>query len=233
MTDTPSLPFRLEGGARAPRILARIMDTDVTVAEFPATGTLRPDALRPVVASTCLAALNTAFQRDGHDESGPAVPLDLLALALIACDEADVAFAVVNIGDGLTPQARRAAGEAWVLIQEAIGARRGSDCVYAQVARENRAVLRARVAADAIDRYADAVQSGQDPDAARGEALAAAADPTTKHDDPADTVWNLARELVAAWPEFDGDEPVSGADTVAWLTEMRSRFRRALLPRQC
>lgn len=225
MTSSTSPGFRL---ARGPRIVARTPEAEVTVAEFPAAGNHALDALRPVFARLCVAALSSGFSPEGVEAGTETPPLELLGLALTACDEADVAFAVLNINDGLTPQARRALGEAWVLVQEAIGARRGADSVHAQAARENRALLRGSVAADAVNRYVVALSAGADPEAAREAAVAAAAEPLAELDPAIETVWALARECVAAWPELDGDEPVSGADLVEWLAGMRDRLRRAL-----
>jgi len=214
--------------ARGPRILARTLEAEVPVAEFPASGNPALDALRPVFARLCLAGLSSGFSPEGAEAGTATPPLELLGLALTACDEADVAFAVLNINDGLTPQARRALGEARVLVQEAIGARRGADSVDAQAARENRALLRGCVAADAVDRYVAAVSAGTDPEAAREAAVAAAAGPLAKLDPGVETVWDLAREIVAAWPQLDGDDPQSGADVVEWLAGMRERLRHAL-----
>ena len=226
MTSSSTSPgFRL---ARGPRILARTAEAEVPVAEFPATGNRALDALRPMFARLCVAALSSGFSPEGAEAGTETPPLEFLGLALTACDEADVAFAVLNINDALTPQARRALGEAWVLVQEAIGARRGADSVHAQAARENRALLRGSVAADAVDRYVAALAAGADREAAREEAVADAAEPLAELDPAVETVWNLARECVAAWPELDGDDPVSGADVVEWLAGMRGRFRRAL-----
>jgi hypothetical protein len=217
--------FRL---ARGPRIIARTPDAEVPVAEFPASGNRGLDALRTLFARLCVAALSRGFSADGSGAATETPPLELLGLALTACDEADVAFAVLNINDGLTPQARRALGEAWVLVQETIGVQRGFTSVHVQAARENRAALRGCVAADAVDRYAAAVRAGADPDDAREAAVAAAARAPAELDPGVETVWDLARECVAAWPALDADEPVSGADAVEWLAGMRDRFRRAL-----
>lgn len=226
MTSSSTPPgFRL---VRGPRILARTPEAEVPVAEFPASGNRALDALRPMFARLCVAALSSGFSLEGAKAGTEAPPLELLGLALTACDEADVAFAVLNINDGLTPQARRALGEAWVLVQEAIGARRGADSVHAQAARENRALLRGCVASDAVDRYVAAVAAGADPEAAREAAVAAAAEPLAEIDPPVETVWDLAREIVSAWPQLDGDGPVSGADVVEWLAGMRERLRCAL-----
>ncbi|MBB4635962.1 hypothetical protein [Longimicrobium terrae] len=225
MTSSSTPPgFRL---ARGPRILARTAEAEVPVAEFPASGNPALDALRPVFARLCLAALSSGFSPDGS-EAAETPPLELLGLALTACDEADVAFAVLNINDGLTPQARRALGEAWALVQEAIGARRGADSVHAEAARENRALLRGCVAADAVDRYVAALSAGADPGAAREAAVAAAIEPPAALDPAVETVWDLARECVTAWPQLGGEDPLSGADVVEWLAGMRDRFRRAL-----
>lgn len=217
--------FRL---ARGPRIIARTEEAEVPIAEFPATGNRALDALRPMLARLCVAALSNGFSPEGAEVATETPPLELLGLALTACDEADVAFAVVNINDGLTPQARRALGEAWVLVQEAIGARRGADSVHAQAARENRALLRASVAADAVDRYVSALSAGAAPAAARETAVAAAAEPLAELDPAVETVWDLAREIVAAWTQLDGESPVSGADVVEWLAGIRERLRGSL-----
>lgn len=225
MTSSTAPVFRL---VRGPRILARTSESEVLVAEFPSSGNSALDTLRPLFAKLCLTALSTGFSPEGQEPPTAAAPLELLGLALTACDEADVAFAVLNINDGLTPQARRALGEAWVLVQEAIGARRGADSVHAQAARENRAALRGCVAADAVDRYVAALSAGADPEAAREAAVAAAAEPPAGLDPAVETVWDLARECVATWPQLDGDDPVSGADVIEWLGGMRDRFRRAL-----
>jgi hypothetical protein len=225
MPSSTAPGFRL---ARGPRIIARTPDAEAPVAEFPASGNRALDALRPVFARLCLAALSSGFSAEGAGPGTEAPPLELLGLALTACDEADVAFAVLNINDNLTPQARRALGEAWVLVQEAIGARRGADSLHAQAARENRALLRGCVAADAVDRYVAALAAGADPEGAREAAVAAAAAPLAEPDPAVKSVWDLARECVVAWPQLDGDEPVSGADVVEWLAGMRDRLRRAL-----
>lgn len=228
MTSTASPGFRLEPGVRGPRIVARTAGTEVLVAEFPRSGDPRLDSLRPVFAGLCLAALQASLDPEGSEADGMRAPLELLGLALAACDEADTAFAVLNVSDGITPQARRALGEAWVLVQEAVGAWRGPDSVHAQAARENRAVLRGRVAADAVDRYTAVLAAGGDADAARAAAVATAAEPQAVPSDGVESVWDLARECIAAWPGFDADEPVSGPDLVEWLAGMRERLRRAL-----
>jgi hypothetical protein len=218
--------FRLELCAGGPRILARV--ADVLVAEFPRAGDPRLDTLRPVYAELCLDTLAGGLSADPEEPDNAKAPLALLALTLAACDEADTAFAVLNVCDGLTPQARRALREAWVLVHEAIGAWRGPDSVHARAARENRAVLRGRVAADAVDRFAAAVAAGADPAAAREAAVAAAAGAEPEIPEGVETVWNLARECLSAWPALDTDEPVSGADLVEWFAGIRERFRRAL-----
>lgn len=57
---------------------------------------------------------------------------------LKALDEADTAFAVINICDGLTPQARGALKEAWRVVQEALAkAKPGSG--YAEAVKKVRA----------------------------------------------------------------------------------------------
>ncbi|HEU4456795.1 MAG TPA: hypothetical protein VFR81_27250 [Longimicrobium sp.] len=84
------------------------------------------------------------------------------------------------------------------------------------------------MAADAVDRYVAALAAGADAEAAREAAVAAAAGPPAELDPAAETVWDLARECVAAWPELNGDDRVSGAGVVEWLAGMRDRFRRAL-----
>lgn len=57
-----------------------------------------------------------------------------------ALDEADTAFAVLNISsEELTPQARAAHGRAWVAVQAALGVVHGPDSVHAQAARANAA----------------------------------------------------------------------------------------------
>lgn len=56
-----------------------------------------------------------------------------------AIDEADTAFAVINISsEGLTPQSRGALKRAWHEIQSAIMAMKGPDSPYAKVVMENR-----------------------------------------------------------------------------------------------
>lgn len=231
MTSAASPGFRLETGVRGPRILARTTGMEMLVAEFPRAGEPRLDSLRQVFAGLCLAALEAGLAQEGSEADRARAPLELLGLALAACDEADTAFVVLNVSDGVTPQARRALGEAWVLVQEALGAWRGRDSVHAQAARENRAMLRGRVAADAVDRYAAALAAGADPDDARAAAVATAADLTGGPSEGVESVWDLARECVVAWPALDSDEPVSGPDLVEWFAEMRQRFRRALQPR--
>lgn len=213
--------------ARGPRIIARTSDAEVPVADFPASGNRALDTLRTQFARLCAEALSRSFSPEGTG-AAETPPLELLGLALAACDEADVAFAVLNINDGLTPQARRALGDAWVLVQETIGVQRGFASVHVQAARENRAALRGCVAADAVDWYAAAVREGADPDSAREEAVAAAVRAPAEIDPQVETVWDLARECVAAWPALDAHEPVSGADAVEWLAGMRDRLRRAL-----
>lgn len=225
MTSFTPSGFRL---ARGPRILARTAEAEVPVAEFPATGNRALDALRTMFARLCVAALSSAFSPKGSEGAREAPPLELLGLALTACDEADVAFGVLNINDGLTPQARRALGEAWVLVQEAIGVQRGFASVHVQAARENRALLRGCVAGDAVERYLAALAAGADPGSAREAAVAAATRAPVELDHAGETVWDLAREIVAAWPQLDGDGPVSGAEVVEWLAGMRERLRRAL-----
>jgi hypothetical protein len=39
---------------------------------------------------------------------------------------------------------------------------------------------------------------------------------------------SLLREAVEAWPQFDGDDPVSGADLVEWFDGWRRRAKQAL-----
>lgn len=219
--------LRLERGTRGPRIVAGTHHTSVVLAEFPGSGDPRTDSLRHVLARLCLGALEEGLPQEERGAPGPALP-ELLGLALAACDEADTAFAVLNVTDGLTPQARRAVGEAWVLVQEAVGASRGQDSVHAAAARENRAVLRALVAAEAVDRYAAAMAAGADANDARDAAVAAAAEPPGGTAAGAESVWDLARECVDAWPAIDGDEPVSGAELVEWFAAMRARLRAAL-----
>ena len=226
MTSSSTAPgFRL---ARGPRILARTPEGDVPVAEFPASGNRALDALRTMFARLCVQALCSGFSPDGSEAWAETPPLELLGLALTACDEADVALAVLNINDGLTPQARGALGEAWVLVQEVIGVQRGFASVHVQATRENRARLRGAVAAEAVDRYVAALSAGTDPDSAREAAVAAAVRAPAEMDPAAETVWDLARECVASWPELDRDEPVSGAKAVEWLAGMRERLRLAL-----
>jgi hypothetical protein len=220
--------FRLERGTVGPRIFARTAGGEMLVAEFPRSGTPRADTLRPVFARLCLAALQSGFEPEMARGDGAPTPLELLGLAMAACDEADTAFAVLQMGDGITPQGRRALGEAWVLVQEAIGGWRGPGSVHAQAARENRAVLRGSVAGDAVDRYAAALAAGADAKAARAAAVAAAAHPPSPPPAGTESVWDLARECVAAWPAFDGDQPVDGAGLVEWFAEMRQRLSRAL-----
>lgn len=60
-----------------------------------------------------------------------------------ALDEADTAFAVLNVSAGcsLTPQARRSLGEAWVKVQEVLGRIHGPDSAHAEAALENRKTL--------------------------------------------------------------------------------------------
>lgn len=54
-----------------------------------------------------------------------------------ALDEADTAFATIQICDGLSPQARAALGVAWTKVQDAIAMAR-PDSNYAKVIREIR-----------------------------------------------------------------------------------------------
>jgi hypothetical protein len=165
--------FTLHGGTRGPRILTSSDGTPMVVAEFPRSGDPRLDSLRPVFARLCLEALQAGLDPERHvADAGPS-PMELLGLALAACDEADTAFVVLNLCDGLTSQARRALGEAWVSVQEAIAVWRGPGSVYAEAARRNRAELQRRAATDAVDCYAAALASGSDAHAARTAAIAA------------------------------------------------------------
>jgi hypothetical protein len=170
MRTNPPPAFRLIRGSR---IVRPTDGRDFVVAEFPATSHPALDALRPDFARVCVAALSAAFSPEGPETSPTAPPLELFGLALRAIEEADVAFAVMNIGE-LTPQARRALGDAWVLVQETIGARRGCDSDYVQAARENRAALRIALVDDALDRYEATLSSGATAKEARDAALAAA-----------------------------------------------------------
>ena len=40
-----------------------------------------------------------------------------------------------------------------------------------------------------------------------------------------DVITRLVAEAVEAWPQFDGDEPVAGADLVEWFCEWRGRAK--------
>jgi hypothetical protein len=174
MTAIQSPAFRLIRGSR---IVTQTDGSDLVVAEFPATSHPDLNALRSEFGRVCLAALSAAFSPEGPEASQAAPPLELFGLALRAIEEADVAFAVINISDGLTPQARRTLGDAWVLVQETIGARRGCDSDYVQAARENRAALRIALADHVLDRYEAALSSGASAREARDAALASAAAP--------------------------------------------------------
>ena len=63
--------------------------------------------------------------------STEAVKGGALQKAFKACDDADTAFAVINLCDDLTPQARKALKEAWASVQEALIALK-PDSAYAQ-----------------------------------------------------------------------------------------------------
>jgi hypothetical protein len=46
------------------------------------------------------------------------------------------------------------------------------------------------------------------------------------------TYRNLVKEAVEAWPQFDGDVHVSGADLVEWFEAWRRRAKQELAARE-
>ena len=67
--------------------------------------------------------------------------------AVAACDECDTAFVVLNLCDGLTPQARGAMRKAWARVQEVLA--------HARPQGEYQAAIREPQTAASIQRYID------------------------------------------------------------------------------
>lgn len=84
-----------------------------------------------------VAAPDTSLLARVYEQGGFGVANARLMAAspdlLKACDEADTAFACLNICEGITPQARHALREAWALVNAAMAKAKGKPDAFAEV----------------------------------------------------------------------------------------------------